>query len=350
MTSRRAWAAVAAVSVVALGATTVFGVIAWRQRDALMSAPSAADVTGVSGTDFAGRVVFRNTAAGEGYGLVASVDVTDPAGARSVGDLACDRVDATAAEIVCLRNERGIVPSYSATVSSNTGETLGQWPLSGLPSRTRLSPDGTLVATTAFVTGHSYATIGFSTETVIRTAAGESLGNLEEWALVVDGSPSAPVERNFWGVTFVDDETFYATLSLTATGLATPGQTFLVRGDIAARTLTTVIEDVECPSLSPDGARIAFKLRTSDTGSGARWTPAIYDLASGTIAPLPEERNIDDQIEWLDDHTVLYGMPRSDRPGDTDVWRLPVDGSGRPSIFIEHAWSPSIVRGGTEGR
>ena len=80
--------------------------------------------------------------------------------------------------------------------------------------------DGSLVATTAFVTGHSYATVGFSTETVIRTADGESLGNLEDFALIVDGAPLAAVDRNFWGVTFVDDETFYATAASGGTDLA----------------------------------------------------------------------------------------------------------------------------------
>ncbi len=37
-------------------------------------------------------------------------------------------------------------------------------------------------------------------------------------------------------------------------------------------------------------------------------------------------------------------MPREGVAGDTDVWRLAADGSGEPEVFIEHAWSPSVVR------
>jgi hypothetical protein len=339
VSDRLKWAIVALVSFVALGATAIVGIIGWQQYDARRSAPSAADTSLVSDSSSGERVVFRNTAAGKGYGHVASVALSDPLGPRAVEDIACDRVDATAREYSCLRSERGIVPSYSATVYSSAGEEVAQWPLPGIPSRTRISPDGSLVATTAFVTGHSYASIGFSTETVIRTATGDSLGDLEEWTLILDGQPSAPTDRNFWGVTFLDDATFYATV-----GMSTSGVTHLVRGDVASRTLTTLAENVECPSLSPDGTRIAFKRAMSNAESNARWIPAVYDLATGEIALLPETRGIDDQIEWLDDKTLLYGMPRTESPGDSDVWQLAADGAGAPELFMEHAWSPSIVR------
>ena len=61
--------------------------------------------------------------------------------------------------------------------------------------------------------------------------------------------------------------------------------------------------------------------------------------------PLGDLHTIDDQIEWLDDGTILYGMPRDGAVGDYDVWKLAADGSSEPSVFIEHAWSPSVVRG-----
>jgi hypothetical protein len=332
---------VALVSVVALVATTVVGVVAWQRYQVRVSAPSAADTVagqGVSGD----RVVFRNTASGAGYGHVASVPLDDPAGPRTVAELVCDRVDATDTQTACLRIERGIVPSYSATMYAADGRSVTQWPLPGIPSRTRISADGTLVATTSFVTGHSYATIGFSTETTLHTSDGAALGDLEDWTLLVDGQPSAPVDRNFWGITFVDDSSFYATV-----GMTTAGITYLVRGDIPSRTMTTLTQNVECPSLSPDGSRIAFKRVTAGAGAATHWTPAIYDIAQGTITVLPEERSIDDQIEWLDADTILYGMPRVDAVGDSDVWRLPADGSGEPSVYLEHAWSPSVIRAGS---
>ncbi|HKP06162.1 MAG TPA: hypothetical protein VJU58_02815 [Microbacterium sp.] len=339
MSERLKWVLVLGVSIIALAAAATVGVAAWQQYRARLDTASAAAVT--SSDDWAAgpRVVFRNTAAGEGYGRVASVGLDDPSGARAVTDAACDRVDAAADEFSCLRIERTIVPTYSATLYANDGEALQTWPLPGIPSRTRISDDGTRIATTSFVTGHSYATIGFSTETVVHGDDGASFGNLESWTFVVDGEKTAPADRNFWGVTFIDDGSFYATA-----GLTTADETYLIRGDIASRTLSTVAADVECPSLSPDGTRVAFKSKTRGSGPTAAWAPAVMDLATGEITLLPESRTVDDQIEWLDDDTILYGMPRDGAAGDYDVWALSADGRGTPEIFIEHAWSPSVVR------
>lgn len=340
MTPRAKWIVIVLVSAVALGGTVGIGMSAWAQYQQRQNAPSSAETAPVGDAPTGDRILFRNTASGQGYGHVASVPLGEPAGARAVLDVACDRVAATADTISCLRTERGIAPSYSARILDATG-TMPQeeWALPGVPSRTRFSPDGTLVATTSFVTGHAYASIGFSTETTIhRTADGESFGSLEDWALTVDGAPSAPVDRNYWGVTFVDDNSFYATV-----GMTTIGQTYLVKGDIEERTLTSVIESVECPSLSPDGTRIAFKRVTAGSGPTVHWAPAVYDIATGEITVLNvETRSIDDQIAWLDDDTLLYGMP-NDTAGDSDVWALAAGGSGAPEILIEHAWSPSVV-------
>lgn len=340
MSLRARWIAVILVAVLAVGATATVAVLAWQRYQSQQGAPSAVETASPGSGATGDRIVFRNTALGEGYGHVASVPLDDPAGARTLEATVCDRVDARDDELMCLRTERGIVPSYSATLYDSAGSELRRWPLPGIPSRTRISPDGSLIATTSFVTGHSYATIGFSTETVVRGADGTDHGNLEDFAFVVDGSPAAPVDRNFWGVTFVDDSTFYATAGLTTSGTA-----YLVRGDLDARTLTTVAPDVECPSLSPDGTRIAFKKVTSEPGEPVHWTPAVMDLETGAVTVLAEDRSIDDQIQWLDDRTVLYGLPRSGVAGDTDVWSLAADGAGEPRIFIEHAWSPSIVSG-----
>lgn len=340
MTARVRWLLVALVSVVALGASAAVAWYAWQQFDQRQSAPSAVETApATDGWATSDRVVFRNTASGQGYGHVASVALDDPSGSRALTDVVCDRVDAVDDEFACLKTDRGIATTFEAVVYDNDGIAQQSWPLPGIPSRTRISADGALIATTSFVTGHSYATIGFSTETVIRTRDGESLGNLEDFSFIRDGVPSTAADRNFWGVTFVDDTTFYATV-----GLTLEGRTHLVKGDLTARTLTTVADDVECPSLSPDGKSIAFKKVTSGSGPTAHWTPAIMDLSTGEVRVLPEERNVDDQIEWLDDGTILYGLPREGVPGDYDVWTLPVDGSEEATMFIEHAWSPSVVR------
>ncbi|MGB3375160.1 MAG: hypothetical protein WBA87_08485 [Microbacterium sp.] len=341
MTVRAKWIVIVIVSVIVLGVTGGAAAIAWSQYQSRNNAPSSADIATPEAWSGVDRIVFRNTASGQGYGHVASVPIDDPGGPRSLLDIACDRVAATPALISCLRSERGITPSYNARIYDASGGQQLDWPLPGIPSRTRFSPDGSLVATTSFVTGHAYASIGFSTETEIHHVSdGTGLGNLEDWQLIIDGEPSAPLDRNYWGVTFIDDSTFYATA-----GMTTIGQTYLVKGDIAKRTLTSVLDTVECPSLSPDGTRIAFKRVTSGAGPTVHWTPALFDIATGEVTVLKvESRNVDDQIAWLDDDTLMYGLP-NDTPGDSDIWQLDAGGSEAPRKVIEHAWSPTAVRG-----
>ena len=65
-------------------------------------------------------------------------------------------------------------------------------------------------------------------------------------------------------------------------------------------------ENVECPSLSPDGTRIAYKKRTGS--SSTPWHLTVLDLATMRETPLAETRSVDDQVEWLDDDHVLYGV------------------------------------------
>ncbi|MFL0410421.1 TolB family protein [Microbacterium paludicola] len=99
-------------------------------------------------------------------------------------------------------------------------------------------------------------------------------------------------------------------------------------------------ENSECPSISPDGTRIAYK---TDRG-GQDWGIAVLDLATGVEHELAEARSVDDQLEWLDDDTVLYGLPRRDEAGVTDVWALDLAPRSTPTLFIPQAWSPSVVR------
>ena len=130
----------------------------------------------------------------------------------------------------------------------------GDAELAGLPSRVRMSADSSLVATTTFVGGHSYAQASFSTETIIRRD-GKSLGNIESWKSTVDGRPLRSVDRNFWGVTFADDDdTFYATAASGST-------TWLMRGSLKTKSMISLRTDAECPSFSPDETKIAYKKR-----------------------------------------------------------------------------------------
>lgn len=332
----RAWLA-AFISVVLLAGAAWYGVASWTDYRARATAPSQEQAVAAQTRPPGDRVVFRNTASGSGYGLVASVPLTDPSGPRSVTDVACDRVYATSAVQSCLHTDRGVITTFHATITDASGRELRAWPLTGIPSRTRVSSDSTLVAVTAFVTGESYASVGFATMTTISSTDGTvDSGNLEDFALLVDGTPLTAADRNIWGVTFgADGNSFYATA-------ASGSQTWLVQGDLAARTLTAIRENAECPSLSPDGQRIAYKKATA--GSASAWAIAVWDLATGAETILPEARSVDDQVVWLDDGTLLYGLAREGAVGDSDIWSVAADGRTDPVLYLAHAWSPSVVR------
>jgi Tol biopolymer transport system component len=137
-------------------------------------------------------------------------------------------------------------------------------------------------------------------------------------------------------VTFAhDDNTFYATA-------AWGGHTYLVRGDIRARTLTTLQTDAECPSLSPDGSTLVYKKRNGQPPG--HWRLASYDLATRTETLLAETRTVDDQVDWLDSHTVLYGIPRTgSQAAIDDIYEVPSDGTGTPKLLIQQAWSPAVI-------
>ena len=113
-----------------------------------------------------------------------------------------------------------------------------------------------------------------------------------------------------------------------------------MQGDVAARRLTVLRENVECPSLSPDETRIAFKKRTS-TGS---WQLTVLDLATMQEIPLAEKESIDDQVEWLDNEYILYHKLDYDAPLLVSGFVLPANGNGKPEVFIPNAISPVVVR------
>jgi hypothetical protein len=213
--------------------------------------------------------------------------------------------------------------------------------LGGYPSRARVSPDGRYAAFTVFVTGHAYSTDGrFSTRTVlIDVARGSIIADLEQFTVWLNGRSYARPDFNFWGVTFArDSNRFYATLSWGY-------KTYLVEGDVAARSVNVLHENVECPSLSPDNTRIAYK-KLIGTGSQAIWRLYVLDLATGQETQLAEPSMVDDQAEWLDDNQILYALPakQATTTGDMDLWVVPADGSGSSRLLIPHAASPAVVR------
>ncbi len=259
-------------------------------------------------------------------GAVTSIPIGG--GTPRVAKVFCERLDFSGPHGLCLTT---LGASSQVAILDRQLHTLHTIHVPGVPSRARVSPDGRYGAITTFVLGHAYAAPGtFSTYTaLIDLDRGKVIANLEQFATTHDGKVVHAPDINYWGVTFAgDDRHFFATL-------AASGHTYLVFGDIARRQMQTLHENVECPSLSPDGTRIAFKKLV---GGPKTWRLSVLDLRTMREQPLAERRSIDDQLEWLDDDHVLY----SDGP---DVWSARADGHGSPQRVLTHAASPSVVWG-----
>jgi hypothetical protein len=282
------------------------------------------------------HLLFRNTSLGEHQGRVTIARLDNPSGRRFVTGLTCERVHFAAGHGVCLVAERGFQTSYRAFVFDARFAAGAAFPLPGIPSRVRLSPDGRRAGMTVFVNGDSYTTGSFSTRTfLIDTATGENLGDLEQYTVTRNNERFSAVDFNFWGVTFADARHFFATLG-------TGGRTYLVSADAGTKTAQVIYENVECPSLSPDHTRVAFKDRRIVEGRLV-FRLQVLDLANGQRTTLAESRSVDDQPEWLDDNTVSYGLPSASLPGSTGIWAVPADGTGMPRLVIEGGWSPAVV-------
>lgn len=284
------------------------------------------------------RLAFLNTAQGPHRGSLASVPADAPEAARTASGLTCRRFHAAAGTGVCLSSTPGALAQENrAVVVDAELRELRAFPLAGTPSRARVSPSGRFAAWTVFVSGESYGAAFFSTRTSIvdtRTWALEP--DLEKFAISLDGRPYSAADVNFWGVTFAaDDDTFYATLG-------TAGQTHLVKGSVSRRAVTTLARNVECPSLSPDETRVAYKKRV--TRGASLWREHVLDLRTLREVPLAEKRSVDDQAVWLDDRTLAYALPTDGVVDSTDLWTVPADGTGAPRLLTPGASSPARLR------
>ena len=203
----------AAICVLAIGGAVGYLLASRKQQQDAVRHASPVAQTPLATVQAQPRIVFRNTALGSSYGMVGMVALNAPAGARALTGTSCDRVYATQKNLLCLSSTRGVVTTYAAHVLDPNLHASQALPLTGIPSRARLSHDGDYAATTSFTAGDSYAGTSFSTRTVISKIGGKSYGSLEDFTLVHDGKSIKPVDRNYWGVTFAaDDDTFYATV------------------------------------------------------------------------------------------------------------------------------------------
>ncbi|MEU3771413.1 hypothetical protein AB0E55_40655 [Amycolatopsis keratiniphila] len=320
---------VVAAVVVLIAAAVGYGVLS---RDRGPDVNSVAVVTGQPvSVQAKGQLLFRNTAEGPDFGHLATVPADRPGEPRKVSGLSCDRFATSAGTALCLSAQPGVLPPMTDVIVLDKDlKEIRRIELPGTPSRGRVSPDGKLAYWTLFVNGDSYAETGFSTRAgIFNLKTGKLMKSIEEMGLLLDGKPYYSSDVNYWGITFAPDgKKFYATVG-------TKGKTYLVEADYEKLVARMIRENVECPSLSPDAKRIAFKKKVS-ADLAAPWRLAVLDLASGKETLLAETRSVDDQAAWLDDRTVAYGV-------DSAVWSVPADGSGAPRELITQAASPAGV-------
>jgi hypothetical protein len=304
-----------------------------------ISSPVAAITTTLTESSQPDRLLLIELGDLEHRGAVKVADLASPNEQSVVTPLRCRRMHFAAGVGICLEEVIGplLTPMVSVTLFNEQFQPLHEQRVDGFPSRARVSPDGKYAAYTVFVTGHSYSDDNFSTAThILEVATGADLGNLESFEVWQAGKRIHEIDFNFWGVTFAQDSNrFYATLS-------TAGVPWLVEGDIAARRMTVLYKGVECPSLSPDNRRIAFKKARGDW----EWQLTVLDLATLQETPLAEPESVDDQVEWLDNSTILYQQQTYDAMQNAwiSIMRIPADGSGAPALFAEKAGSPAVVR------
>ncbi|GAA3082528.1 TolB family protein [Streptosporangium carneum] len=325
------------VAAVALLGGTAAGYAAWAARRTAasasvsvpVSAPVSASASGPArdgGALRPGRLMFRSAG-----GTVAGVPLEDPSAPPAPSGPACNRFSTAGGTAICLVAKPGALVTTDAVILDRSMKETRRIKLAGIPNRARVSPSGRMASWTVFVTGDSYSDGAFSTWSgILDTRTGYVVTNIEDIPLTLDGRRYHAPDVNYWGITFAaDDNRFYATV-------ATKGKTYLVEGDYGAWRARTLRENVECPSLSPDGTRLVFKKRVS-SDPRRMWRLHLLDLATMRETPLAETANVDDQAAWLDDRTVMYA-----RGGD--VWSVPADGSGAPKPLLRGASSPVAVR------
>ncbi|GLY43854.1 hypothetical protein Amsp01_098770 [Amycolatopsis sp. NBRC 101858] len=266
-----------------------------------------------------GQLFFRDTATGR-VGTLSQEK-------RLLSGLKCDRFAVAKQTAVCLAVRPGTLPALTDVLVLDDHLAVRHTEsLPGTPSRARVSPDGKRVDWTLFVTGDSYAQTGFSTRAgLYEVDTGRLVKTIEELPVFAGDQRYFAADVNYWGITFAPDgNRFYATLG-------SKGKTYLVEADYRRYRGKTVRENVECPSLSPDATRIAFKKKV-----GQGWRLSVLDLKTMQETELADQRSVDDQALWQDDHTVLYGL-------DNAVWAVPADGSGAPRKLVDNAASPAVT-------
>lgn len=285
----------------------------------------------------AGDLVFVSRVPGDDYGTLGAIGSD---GARRSYDLECARAYASGGVLLCLESAGMFVPAGTAKLRSVSDETFPEiWQRpSGLPSRARVTPDGSQLAFTGFVAGHSYLQIGeFSTETIVGTPTSRGI-RAEHLGVTSDEPRFEAIDGNWWGVSF---EPGAGSALLT---YGTGPSIEIMRADLATQTVAPLGIEGGCPSVSPSGRYVVVK--RPDPRIDAPLALILHDLETGEEQLVNETRFVDDQVEWLDDDTILYALPRDNELIQPvfDIWALDIGADATPTLLVPYADSPAVYR------
>lgn len=336
------------ISIVCLGAVGSYaGWRFWRGRSLVKQAPQATvpapsvPAPSLQNVTAGPHIMFRSMISGPGFGKVTVAPLDRPNGPAARTDLTCERVYFAGGRGLCLfHNREEIDREILAITFDDKFRPLHKLPLTGFPSRARVSRDGHYAASTVLLKYIEQKNVFLTRTNLIDLTTGAELGNLEQFTVRRKGARFRAVDFNswsYWSVTFTEDgNKFFATL-------ASLEETYLVSGDIGARVVNVLRENVECPSLSPDGKRLAFRKRVENGDRRLH----VLELSTLTDRPLASEsRSVSDQVEWLDDDHVLYGIsePVGLPENSANIWIASVSDATPARVFVRGAISPTVVR------
>jgi hypothetical protein len=278
-------------------------------------------------------LMYRALAPHGSYGRVALLPL-HPDSAPVVSALSCSRVHYARGHGLCAAQEgtgnsvAHVVYTFDRTM--NRGHRI---PLDGIPTRLRVAPNGRLGAITTYAEEETAAGERLTTRTrIVDMSSGAHVADLHGFRVEnLNVAPEALIDIT--GAAFErDGDRFFATL-------AVESERYLMAGSLNERRLSAVKQGVSIEALSPNGRRLAVKRLLPDRGF---WQVAVIDLASWSEVDLAQgPRSVDDQVEWLDDHHVLY----HDADGEsTALWMLPADGRSGPRVLLKHAYSGAVAR------
>lgn len=261
-------------------------------------------------------------------GHVASMSLVETGiaarGAPVVSELLCARIAAAAGTGLCLRRTSPV--AWSATVLDRHLEATATYPMPGKPALADVSPSGRTVAWTALEKGSSLNDSASAVTSIVDTTSGRHVEDLESFA--ARQGDRRLTGHQVWGVTFVDDTAFYATVSV-------GGKQYLARGDLAKRTLRVVASGIASPAVSPDRRSIAF-VRAAGADRGRL---ALMNLRTGQVTGVADRRTVADQPVWLDPRTIAYVV--RDDAGTRTIWAATLENDRLPELLVANAESPS---------